>query len=289
MTSSCSICGSPNIRPWLKGCRDYYLGANVTVDYGQCQSCGLVQQTPLPNVTSSFYPDYPMHNPRSRLTALARAIFHHQIYYHATPLLKNIRLLDFGCGEGLFIQSVRMKAQAVFGYEPDQSIALDVARRHDVRVYHQHQAMVSELGGSLDLVTAHFVLEHVLNLNQTFETIAKVLKRDGQLHAVVPNIRSWEARLFGRRWHGLDAPRHISFPDQTSLRILGDRHGLELIGERNAAFPNTLAAIVSFCLLGRYHPLVYFGSMPIAMALAALFPHGAKAFTFKKTMSSPLS
>jgi hypothetical protein len=52
-----------------------------------------------------------------------------------------------------------------------------------------------------------------------------LLKPGGSLYLVVPHIDSFEARLFGGKWHNLDPPRHISFPLPEHVRQLADRHG----------------------------------------------------------------
>lgn len=282
ISSSCMVCGHPVDVPWLENCLDLYLRTSVRVDYRACHHCGLVQQVPIPLDTGSFYPTYPMHQQRKIYFSIARAVFHRQIYMRPTADLKNGRLLDYGCGDGSYLQSIRSCVGQVFGFEPNPNVATHASARLNIQVFNDVRVLATELASSIDCITAHFVLEHVLDLHQTFTLFADVLKPGGWVHVVVPNIRSWEARLFGRQWHGLDAPRHISFPDDVSLNILAERHGLRLFNAKSAAFPNTVAASLSTMIAGHYQHVLFLAFMPLGIRCAFLFPNGTRVFKLQK-------
>ena len=285
LSSSCIVCGHPVDVPWLENCLDLYLRTSFRVDYKACRHCGLVQQVPLPRDTDSFYPDYPIHQQRKIVYEIARAILHRQIYLRPTADIKNGRLLDFGCGDGSYLQSIQSHVGQVFGFEPNPSVATLTSVRLNIPIFHDVHAVATELANSIDCITAHFVLEHVLDLHKTFALFADVLKPGGMLHVVVPNIRSWEARLFGRKWHGLDAPRHISFPDKASLKLLAEQHGLQLEQIRPAVFPNTLAASLA-SLSGHYQHKLFLMIIPLSFVLSCLAPNGTRVFVMQKSLKT---
>ena len=279
------VCGHPVDVPWLENCLDLYLCTSFRVDYRACRHCGLVQQVPMPRDTDSFYPAYPMHQTRKIIYNRARAMLHRGIYMRPTADMKNGRLLDFGCGDGSYLQSIQSRVGQVFGFEPNPNVAAITSVRLNIQVFHDVRALATELANSIDCITAHFVLEHVLGLHQTFALFADVLKPGGQVHVVVPNIRSWEARLFRRQWHGLDAPRHISFPDDASLNILAERHGLQLVNAKSVAFPNTVAASLATMIVGHYQHMLFLTFMPLGIGCAFLFPNGTRVFKLQKVSS----
>ena len=63
-------------------------------------------------------------------------------------------------------------------------------------------------GGPFDAVTCWHVLEHVDDPVALTRWVGTRLKPGGFFQATVPNVASWQAKLFGRRWMHLDVPRH---------------------------------------------------------------------------------
>ena len=73
---------------------------------------------------------------------------------------------------------------------------------------------------SIDTVMLWHVLEHIPNLNQTFEAINKLLKDDGKLIVAVPNSKPYDAIKYQGNWAGYDVPRHLfHFQKETLTRI----------------------------------------------------------------------
>jgi hypothetical protein len=55
-----------------------------------------------------------------------------------------------------------------------------------------------------------------------------VLKADGVLIFRIPNGGSWDAKLFGKYWFGLDAPRHYYVFNQRTITKLLDLNGFRV-------------------------------------------------------------
>jgi hypothetical protein len=66
-------------------------------------------------------------------------------------------------------------------------------------------------------------MEHVTNPRDVLKEVARILKPEGRVVLQVPNIDSWQFRLFGAQWYGLDIPRHvIDYSKDAMLRLLSD-------------------------------------------------------------------
>jgi hypothetical protein len=53
--------------------------------------------------------------------------------------------------------------------------------------------------------------------------VRRILKPDGCVVVQVPNIDSWQSRLFGSQWYGLDIPRHvIDYSGRAVQKLLSD-------------------------------------------------------------------
>lgn len=281
--AGCIACGQPVKDFLLTKCEDFYLRTPYVVDYGVCQECRLVQQVPIPSDTQSFYPQsYPMHHSRGRLFSLARKIMIRGVYFEPDRRGRDSVLMDFGCGDGSYLQSIRGKVDRIVGFEPSREQALRLREQLECEVYSSLIEAGDTLQKSVDVITAHFVLEHLTDLHSTFRFWNKVLKHDGIVHLAVPNLRSREARIFGKHWHGLDAPRHISFPDMDSLSILAESHGFQVVDSRYGIFPNTWAGSLATILAGRYQHSLFLAFMPLAFVLSCLFPCSTIVFTLAK-------
>lgn len=268
--------------PYRVACRDLYLGLGPAVDYVTCAACGLVQQHPVPADVAPFYADYPVHQRRSLAQRLARRWLQRAVYHRPGPSSATQTLLDFGCGDGVYLREVRARYHAVVGYEPGEALAAALTKADGIPVYSDTDALAAAWSGRIDVITAHYVMEHVTDLRGTMALFGRLLKPGGRLYFAVPNIASWEARWFGRYWHGLDAPRHISFPSVRHAAALGAAHGLTVTGSGFATFPNTLAASVPTALLGRYHGLLFNALILPAWLVALLAPSGTEVVTLTK-------
>ncbi|HMP74872.1 MAG TPA: class I SAM-dependent methyltransferase [Kiritimatiellia bacterium] len=276
-------CSGRNSTPLHADVADYFLPTGIRVSYVRCAACGLVQQYPIPADVGPFYAGYPVHANKSRLHDAMRRLVMKPVYYPLHSLRPDAVLLDYGCGDGWFLDQARARAQHVIGFEPTRAQAEEVARRVGTPVYHQMDELLRDWAGRVDVITMHFVLEHLTDLHGTFAQLAALLKPGGVLRAVVPNLDNIEYRWFGSRWHGFDAPRHICFPAAHHLAPVLRMAGLESAGESFAPFPNTLAASLCIAITGRYRPLPFIAFLPLALPWAHLYPRGTRVMNFRKS------
>lgn len=65
------------------------------------------------------------------------------------------------------------------------------------------------------------VLEHLPDPRAYLDSARELLAPDGRLVVQVPNAASWQFRLLGRAWNGVDVPRHLfDFRDRDMERLL---------------------------------------------------------------------
>ncbi len=279
---SCMLCGETDARPWLTDCPDYYLQKEGAVDYVECAACSLVQQHPLPTDIGALYADYPVHTSRSAIQRLARRLFQRQVYFQHSENSKKKTLLDYGCGDGTFLFEVEKQYKSICGFEPDDAHADALSKRLNAPIYSSTDQLRAENTEVFDVVTSHFVVEHLDDLREAFETFQTILKPSGLLYIAVPNIRSWEARLFKKRWHGLDAPRHLVFPDTSHIKKLAEEFGFEPPTSSFAAFPNTLAASLATVLSGRCHSGLLMAFILPSWLISLITPSGTVIFKMRK-------
>ncbi len=281
---NCINCGSkepPEV--FLENCQDLYLAKPFKADYFRCAQCGLVQLAPVPKDLSIFYEGYPVHQRKSWFYEWTRRIVMGPAYFDLGLAPPGGVLLDYGCGDGWFLDLCRKRNVKALGFEPTVPLAQSLCRRLNLPVYSDAESLMSDFQGALDIVTMHFVIEHLGNVQEAFLRITQLLKIGGLFFFTVPNVDSWEARLFGKRWHGLDPPRHISFPNRLVVEDLATRHGLKVFRTQAVPFPNGFAGSIPAVVLGRFSFALYLTMLPLGVILSRLAPTGTSAYWLQKS------
>lgn len=133
------------------------------------------------------------------------------------------RILDVGCGDGVYLALMKELGWEVAGVEIDQKAA-DIARAHfsiPIHVGSLFDAPFPE--ESFDAVTMSHVIEHVEDPVGFIAQASRYLKHGGRLIIITPNAASLGARLFGKDWYALDPPRHLMLFTSKSLKLSIER------------------------------------------------------------------
>jgi 2-polyprenyl-3-methyl-5-hydroxy-6-metoxy-1,4-benzoquinol methylase len=136
-------------------------------------------------------------------------------------------ILDIGCSSGGFLSTMKGSAWELYGIEMEESTAQRARATTGAEVFVGDAVAAPYLPASFDVITCFDVLEHVYSPRQFLTKVLEWLKPGGIFYAMMPNIDSWEARLFGTHWFGLELPRHLSHFSPRSLRYLMGEIGFE--------------------------------------------------------------
>lgn len=125
---------------------------------------------------------------------------------------KDFKLLDIGCGSGLFLKACVDNGFKVYGIDlsinainfAKESFNLDVSNK-------SLEDLILE-GNKFDVITMWHVLEHILNPIEELKKVKKILNEKGTLIIEVPNFNSIKFKLSGYKWKGGNHPLyHRSF------------------------------------------------------------------------------
>ncbi len=131
------------------------------------------------------------------------------------------RVLDIGCGRGLFLHMLQARGYRVRGTELSSltvsnaisGVPIDLG---DLRVGQYPD-------DHFDLISIWHVLEHLRSPGSVLRLCHRALRPGGALLIAVPNYGSLQARLGGEHWFHLDLPRHLfQFTEETLGRLLGN-------------------------------------------------------------------
>jgi 2-polyprenyl-3-methyl-5-hydroxy-6-metoxy-1,4-benzoquinol methylase len=134
------------------------------------------------------------------------------------------KLLDYGCGTGIFLKTAKEHGFEVTGVEPSL-IARTLAQNATKQAIYE---TLPQSHDQFNAITLWHVLEHVPNLNETLQALKSSLSKNGTMFIAVPNHLSPDAELYGNNWAAYDVPRHLwHFNKETMRRILSN-HSLRI-------------------------------------------------------------
>jgi SAM-dependent methyltransferase len=235
-TVACNGCGGIKYNILFE-LSDYLLDRPaVRAQFVRCRQCGLVYQNPRPTpdeISQHYPPDYEVFQYKNK-TSVQRFIATYGIQKRCraiTRLKKEGHLLDVGCATGSFLANMRhLPGWHVQGVEISD-YAANVARQNfGLEVYVGALEQAAFPSESFDVVTLWDVLEHLHDPSASLAEIWRILRPGGIVAIRVPNLDSWDARLFGRYWAGWDAPRHLYVFSLSTIRAMLERHKFFLQG-----------------------------------------------------------
>lgn len=127
------------------------------------------------------------------------------------------RLLEIGLGDGSFLSAMAKRGWDAWGIDISEAAVAMARARVGIKV---------DLGDILekpyeddffDMVVMRHVLEHLKDPAAALSEVHRILKPDGELCVVVPNIESIEAKIGGESWFHLDPEYHLSHFSSTTL------------------------------------------------------------------------
>ena len=120
------------------------------------------------------------------------------------------RVLDIGCGRGLFLAHMKSAGYEAFGTQFSRPAANFIQQRYGIDVFVGELADSPYADSSFDLITLWHVLEHTRDPAEYLRRIRRLLKPGGHLFIEVPNAGCLTARWARGAWLHFDLPRHLA-------------------------------------------------------------------------------
>ncbi len=132
------------------------------------------------------------------------------------------RILDVGCGLGLFLLALDPARWDRYGLEVMPAAFREAQRRLGAdRIVTQDLSAAVLPGAQFDVITFWDVLEHLPNPADALKQAFRLLRPGGLLLVRAPNFASYLAQRFGADWYELSLPYHLfHFTPATLTRML---------------------------------------------------------------------
>jgi 2-polyprenyl-3-methyl-5-hydroxy-6-metoxy-1,4-benzoquinol methylase len=164
------------------------------------------------------------------------------------------RVLDVGCGSGIFLDMARERGLLTFGVELNSKAAQQARKKgHTIFSHLLSDLNIEQTGGAFDLITLFQVLEHVPDPVKTLTEAATLLRPGGFTSVAVPSATGLAnlAPMDPSMW----PPHHMSIWRVQDFHTLAQRLNLRLVEsggdrllggaiEQRWKYRNRLASIV---------------------------------------------
>ncbi|HLE13997.1 MAG TPA: class I SAM-dependent methyltransferase [Anaerolineales bacterium] len=260
---TCNLCNDPRATLYCE-ISDYLMERDeIHATYVKCANCGLIYQNPRPTIgeiNTHYPPNYDSYQEDLKPASKFKSRFADYGIEKRCRIINAYkyggRLLDVGCATGKFLKGMqRFPGWELFGVELNAEAA-NIARRSPGLEISTGTLEETRFPTSyFDAITLWDVLEHLHDPKSTLVEIKRILKPDGILVFRIPNGGSWDARLFGKYWFGMDAPRHLYVFDVQTISDLLQRSGFNVI-DINCKIGSSvsLAFNLRFWMTGRRMP-----------------------------------
>jgi SAM-dependent methyltransferase len=248
-------CGSDRSSTLFRGSDRLYRTTSKEFSVVRCGECGLVRLDPQPppEELGRYYPDNywfaPDESTASRMEEAYRRLVLRDHVGFVTQALRSSRangpLLDVGCGGGLFLGMMRERGFRVLGLDNSREAAAIAWRRQQAPSVCASLEQAPFRPESVAGLTMFHVVEHLYDPRAYLRAAFALLRPDGRLVVQVPNAASWQFRLLGRSWNGVDVPRHLNDFRDTDLVKLIQSCGFEVVRRKYFSLRDNPAGLAS--------------------------------------------
>ena len=262
----CGFCGRDGLVPMFRAQDLNFHTTEEVFAVERCPTCGVAQTVPraTEEELGHYYPS--RYYPTVVLDASQYERSIGRFQKDKVAFFRRYRtggkLLDIGCGAGYFLRECSASGFDAEGIEFSREAASFGRSQWQLRITEGDLLSAQLADGSFDVITMWQVFEHLPNASAALDRVYALLRPGGLLVVAVPNIGSWQARLFRGRWYHLDVPRHQYHFEPRTLRALLAKRGFVVRGESHQSAEHNWAGIMG--------SLVEFSPSHISLAGRAL-------------------
>ena len=163
-----------------------------------------------------------------------KIMFRYKLKNLKNHINKNKTVLDYGSGDGRFAEYLNQLNIKTMTYDP-------LVNKLDDSNPISYQTTENQV----DTVMMWHVLEHIPNLDSSIKAISNSIKNKGSLVIAVPNIDSFDSKLYKEYWAALDVPRHLYHFNHESLINFIEKQGFIYNYRKPLIFDSFYVSILS--------------------------------------------
>ncbi len=213
---NCLICPSNNIKILTDYKKNYLV---------KCKSCGLVFCSRIPSEEEliNHYSNYPIgYNAdsiitRNRINELLDEFENFRI---------NNKILDVGCGPGIFLIEAQKRGWDVYGTEFTDK-QLEYLLNKGIKTLKGKLARDSFEPNMFDVIISSEVIEHIYNPIEEINNFHRLLRKGGLLYLTTPNFNAIERFILKENYRIIEYPEHLCYYTSKTLHFLLSNSGFK--------------------------------------------------------------
>ena len=139
---------------------------------------------------------------------------------------KTNKMLDVGCGPGLFLIEAKKRGWEVYGTEfTDKQLAY--LKDKGINTLKGKLTNNSFEDGLFDVIISSEVIEHINNPVEEMQHFHRLLRKGGLVYITTPNFNALERYLLKGDYEIIEYPEHLSYYTPTTINLLLTNNGFE--------------------------------------------------------------
>jgi len=139
---------------------------------------------------------------------------------------KNNKMLDVGCGPGLFLIEAKKRGWEVYGTEfTDKQLVY--LKDKGINTLKGKLTNNSFEDGLFDVIISSEVIEHINNPVEEMQHFHRLLRKGGLVYITTPNFNALERYLLKGDYEIIEYPEHLSYYTPTTINLLLTNNGFE--------------------------------------------------------------
>lgn len=214
--SRCLITNAQDLYP-LKGYEKNYLVKSKSSGFVFCS------KIPTDEEILKHYTNYPIGYGADSAITIIRI---NEVLDEFEPFKKTNKMLDVGCGPGLFLIEAKKRGWEVYGTEfTDNQLAyLNDKGINTLKGKLTNNAFESEL---FDVIISSEVIEHINNPIEEMQHFHRLLRKGGLVYITTPNFNAIERFLLKGDYNIIEYPEHLCYYTPKTIDLLLSQCGLK--------------------------------------------------------------
>jgi len=207
--NKCLITGKEDLFP-LKGYEDNYLVKSKSSGFVFCS------RIPTEKELLDYYSAYPVgYNTESEITRIRI----NELLDGFEKYRNTNKMLDVGCGPGLFLIEAKKRGWEVYGTEfTDQQISY--LEEKGIKTTKGKLTPTSFDKESFDVIISSEVIEHINNPVEEMTLFHSFLRKGGITYITTPNFNSIERYLLKGKYNIIEYPEHLCYYTPKTIDLL---------------------------------------------------------------------